>query len=210
MPIGGTDKGWALGGEQDNIHEDAKKRDYSWCSEMMKAFCLEIKGIESQIWLRGQPLLWFNPLFPFGILVSFLGLYRPANSSSPLVKVFTVFVTHLAARLATTVLATLLETRVQVGTNDTLVEFGAANVFQTVKSILVCVVLNEAEPTGCLVEAIETHDEALDFAALCEKLVNLFFGCVERPFDDTKKVRFWLLFLNLDLGRQTGCQHREL
>jgi hypothetical protein len=27
MPIGGTDKGWALGGEQENIHEDAKKKE---------------------------------------------------------------------------------------------------------------------------------------------------------------------------------------
>lgn len=41
------------------------------------------------------------------------------------------------------------------------------------------VVLNEAEAAGGLVEAVEAHDDALDFAALGEELVDLLFCGVE-------------------------------
>lgn len=41
------------------------------------------------------------------------------------------------------------------------------------------VVLDEAEAAGRLLEAVEAHDQAFDFAAFGEELVDLFFGCVE-------------------------------
>lgn len=41
------------------------------------------------------------------------------------------------------------------------------------------VVLDEAEAAGGLVEAVEAHDDALDFAALGEELVDLLFCGVE-------------------------------
>lgn len=46
------------------------------------------------------------------------------------------------------------------------------------------VVLDEAEAAGGLVESVEAHDEALDFAALGKELVDLLFcgvkGAIEK------------------------------
>lgn len=47
-----------------------------------------------------------------------------------------------------------------------------------------CVILDKAEATGCLLEAIKTHDEAFDFTNFGEELVDLFFGCVEGPREE--------------------------
>lgn len=49
-----------------------------------------------------------------------------------------------------------------------------------------CVVLDEAEATGRLLEAVEAHDEALDLAALAEELVDLLLGGVEGEVADVE------------------------
>lgn len=41
------------------------------------------------------------------------------------------------------------------------------------------VVLHETEAAGCLLKAIQPHDQALDLSALREEFVYLFFRCVE-------------------------------
>jgi hypothetical protein len=48
------------------------------------------------------------------------------------------------------------------------------------------VVLDEAKPAGGLIKPVETHDEALDLAALGEELVDLLFGRVEREVPDVE------------------------
>lgn len=70
-----------------------------------------------------------------------------------------------------------------------------------------CVVLDEAEATGRLVEAIEAHDEALDLAALGEELVDLLFCCVEGAVEDLVRIDngAWAW-----KGEQTGCRRIEL
>lgn len=44
----------------------------------------------------------------------------------------------------------------------------------------VCVdILDKAEPAGCLLVAIQSHDDTLNLTAFGEQLVDLFLGCVE-------------------------------
>lgn len=77
------------------------------------------------------------------------------------------------------ILSTLCKTLVEIGTDDALVELGASNIFHAIERVLVSVVFDEAEAARRLLEAIKTHNQALDLTALGEKLVNLFLGCVE-------------------------------
>lgn len=70
------------------------------------------------------------------------------------------------------ILSALLESRVQIGSNNSFIQLGASNVLQAVQGILVGVVFNEAESAGCLVETIEAHDQSLDLAAPRENQVS--------------------------------------
>lgn len=63
------------------------------------------------------------------------------------------------------VLPSLLEARVQICTDDTLIQFGASDILHTVQRILMGIVLDEAETAGGLVESVETHHQPLDLAA---------------------------------------------
>jgi hypothetical protein len=89
-----------------------------------------------------------------------------AVASSARVKLLTVLVSDLTTALSTTVLSTLVEALVEICTDDALVELCAANVLQAVESVLVGVVLDKAEAAGGLLETVQTHDQALDLAAL--------------------------------------------
>jgi hypothetical protein len=96
---------------------------------------------------------------------------------------FTVLVTNLSSRFATSILyvshalaviipsvsvafrresipilTTLFKSGVQIGSNDSLIQLGASNVFQAVQGILVGVVFDKAESAGGLVEPVEAHD----------------------------------------------------
>jgi len=59
------------------------------------------------------------------------------------------------------------------------------------------VVLDEAEATRRLLEAVEAHDEALDFAALAEELVDLLLGGVEGKVADVERARVFELVFGL-------------
>lgn len=113
-----------------------------------------------------------------------LSLNGPSQTTATLVVVLAVLVSHLTTRLSSAVLSPFLEAWVQIGTDDTFIQFRPANVLHAVESVLVCVVLDEAETTGRLAEAVETHDEALHFAALGEELVHLLLGGVEGQIAD--------------------------
>lgn len=56
------------------------------------------------------------------------------------------------------VLPTLLEARIQIRPDNSLIQLCAANVFQTVQRILMGVVLDEAKSAGGLVVPIQTHN----------------------------------------------------
>jgi hypothetical protein len=90
---------------------------------------------------------------------------RPAVSTTAWIVLHTVFVAHLAARFAAPVLSTLSKSLVEIGTDDTLVEFGSANVLHAVERILVSIVFDEAEAAWCFLEAVQAHNETLDLAA---------------------------------------------
>lgn len=108
-----------------------------------------------------------------------LALHRSSKASTSLIKVLAVLISDLTTALATTVLPALLEPWIKIGTDDTLVKLRATHILHAVECILVSVVLDEAEATWRLGEAVKTHDEALDLTAFAEELVNLFFGSVE-------------------------------
>jgi hypothetical protein len=48
------------------------------------------------------------------------------------------------------------------------------------------VILDETEAAGCFLEAIESHDEALDFPAFGEEFVDLFLRGVEGEVADVQ------------------------
>lgn len=97
-------------------------------------------------------------------LIVLIGVH-PAVATSSRVVLVAVLVAHLATRFSSPVLPAFGETLVQIGTDDALVEFCAADVFHAVERVLVCVVFNEAEAAGRLLESIKAHDEAFDLAA---------------------------------------------
>lgn len=84
------------------------------------------------------------------------------------------------------ILPALGKALVEISSDDTLIQLGAANVLHAVERVLVGVVLDEAEATGCLLESIETHHEALDLSALGEQLVDLLFGGIEGQIADVE------------------------
>ncbi len=63
------------------------------------------------------------------------------------------------------ILPAFLEARVQVGSDDALIQLGAANVLHAVQRVLMRVVFDEAESARRLVEAVEAHYQPLDLAA---------------------------------------------
>lgn len=73
-------------------------------------------------------------------------LVTPTTSST--VVLLTELVTHLATATSTSKLATLLVTRVQIATDDALVELGTRNVAQAGYGLGVKVVLNKGKTTG--------------------------------------------------------------
>jgi hypothetical protein len=107
-------------------------------------------------------------------------------ASSPGVILIPVLVPDLATTLSTSILSALCEPLIQIRPDDALIQLGTANVLHAVQRVLVRVVLNEAEAARCLLEAVEAHDQALDFAAFAEKLVYLLFGCVEGEVADVE------------------------
>lgn len=63
------------------------------------------------------------------------------------------------------ILTAFRETLVQVGTNNTLIELGTADILHAVERILVVIVFDEAEAARSLLVPVESHDETLYFAA---------------------------------------------
>lgn len=149
---------------------------------------------------------------PLSVIVT-IGVIGSAPATTARVIFVAVLVTDLATRLAASeivltaatcsqissdlpILTALGETLIQISTDDTLVQLGAANVLHAVQRVLVVVVFDEAEPAWSLLVAVETHDKSLYFTTsephmsestpvsknsdlLRKKLVDLLLGGVE-------------------------------
>lgn len=91
------------------------------------------------------------------------------------IVLFSVFITDLATGFTSSVasqslvhckevvlgcipvLPTLLESGIEIRSNDSLIELSPSNVFQAIKRILMRIVLNKAKPARCLVVSVEPH-----------------------------------------------------
>ena len=114
-----------------------------------------------------------SPIDVFSLIIC------PAVSSTPWIVLLSILIANLSSRLATPILSALDEAFIQIRSDQAFVKFGAADVFHAIQRILMSVVLDKAEAAGCLLEAVEAHDEALDLADFGKKLVDLLFGGVE-------------------------------
>jgi hypothetical protein len=97
-----------------------------------------------------------------------------------------VLIPNLPTTLTPSILPALGKALVQIRADNALIELGAANVLHAVERVLVCVVLDKAEATGRLLEAVQPHDEALDLTAFAEELVYLLLGRVEGEVADVE------------------------
>jgi hypothetical protein len=109
------------------------------------------------------PVVACPVLYP--ILPIILILQRSAITTSTRIKLISIFIPDLSSTLASSVLSSFHEPFVEIGTDDALVEFCAANVFHAVESVLVGVVFDEAETAGGLLETVESHYQAFYFTA---------------------------------------------
>lgn len=97
------------------------------------------------------------------VLISFSNSSTVATSTR--IVLFPVLVSDLATRFASAILSPFLEARIEIGSNETFVQLGTTNVLQTVECVLMCVIFDEAEATGSLLEAIEAHDDSFNLTA---------------------------------------------
>ena len=88
-----------------------------------------------------------------------------AITSPTRVILFSMLVSDLATRLASSILSTFQEAGIEIGSDQTLVELGTSNVLQAVQRILVCIVFDEAEAAGGFLESVEAHNNPFDFTA---------------------------------------------
>jgi hypothetical protein len=121
-------------------------------------------------------------------------------ASSSRVIFIPVLVPDLTTTLSASILPTLGESFIQIRPDDALIQLSTANVLHAVQRVLVGVVLHEAEAAGSLLEAVEAHDKALDFAAFAEELVYLFFGCVEGEVANVESGSVFELVLGFGRG----------
>jgi hypothetical protein len=117
-------------------------------------------------------------------LIVVLVRIRLSISTPARIILIPVFIPNLSSALASAILPALGESLIQIGSNNALIQLGAANVLHAVERILMGVVLDEAEAARCLLEAVKAHDEALDFPAFAEELVYLLLGGVEGEIAD--------------------------
>jgi hypothetical protein len=125
---------------------------------------------------RHTPTMHRGP--PTRVLLMILVHRTPIPTSARIILI-AILIANLSSALAAPILSSLGEALVEIGADDALVQLRAADVLHAVQRVLVRVVFYEAEAAGRLLEAVEAHYEALDFAAFGEEFVDLFFGCVE-------------------------------
>jgi hypothetical protein len=88
-----------------------------------------------------------------------------AKATSASIVFSSELVSDLTAGLPSAILSAFLKARVEICSDDALVELCASDVLHAVERILMGVVFDEAEATGRLLETVKAHDETLDIAA---------------------------------------------
>ena len=91
-----------------------------------------------------------------------------------------VLITNLTAGSTAAELSALLKASVPIGTDLSIVQFGAVHVAHRISSALSGRVLDEAEATWRFLNTVQADDHPVDLAALREQLVDLLLGRVER------------------------------
>lgn len=100
-------------------------------------------------------------------------------ATSSRIEVCSIFVSHLAARFAPPVLAALNESGVPIDAHNSIVQTCAIHISHRIFGIVSQIVFDEAEAARCLLEFVQSHDDATDVAAPREQFVYLLFGGVE-------------------------------
>jgi len=85
-----------------------------------------------------------------------------AVTTSTRIILFTVLISYLTTRFASSILTALFKPRIEVGSDQAFIELCTSNVFQAIEGVLVGVILDETEATGRLLKSVQTHDDALD------------------------------------------------
>jgi hypothetical protein len=111
-----------------------------------------------------------------------------------------ILISNLPATLPAPILPPLRKPLVQIRPNNALIQLRASNVLHAVQRVLVRVILDEAEAAGCFLEAVQPHDEALDFSAFGEEFVDLLLGRVEGEIADVQGGRVFELVFGFGRG----------
>lgn len=115
---------------------------------------------------------------------------RKVSQKTLVLTVVSVLITNLTARSTAAKLSALLETSIPIGTNLSIVQFGAIHVSHRIASALSGRVFDEAKAARRFPDTIQTDHHALNFAALGEELVDLLLGRVERQIAHVQGGRF--------------------
>lgn len=114
---------------------------------------------------RNRDIRFLSTAPVFFLFLSPFQVNRSTIATPARIKFIPVFISDLTSGFASTVLPAFDEARVQIGANDTFIEFGSANVFHAVQRFLVGVIFDKAEAARCLLESIQAHDETFDLTA---------------------------------------------
>ena len=138
----------------------------------MKQFTNIFHNLRAQLYsvLQGSGQIVHN----FQLLLNNLAV-APAAA----VEIRPVLVSHLAARLPSSVLPTFNEPRIEVCPDDPVIQPGAVDKSHGILSVLPEVIFYETEPTGGPLELVQTHHDPLDLPAHPEQFVDLLLGSVE-------------------------------
>lgn len=123
-------------------------------------------------------------------------------AASGWVVVLPVLISHLSSRFAATILPSLLEAGVPVCPDDTVIQPCAVNEAHRMFCTCTCVVLYKTESTGCLLDFIQTDDDALHVSTFRKQLVYLVLCGVEGEIPNIQSVTLLqqlLLFIAITL-----------
>lgn len=109
-------------------------------------------------------------------------------AASGWVVVLPILISHLSSRFAATILPSFLEAGVPVRPDDTVVQPRAVDETHCIFCANSCVVFDEAESTGRLLDLIQTNDDALHVSTFRKQLVYLFLGGVEGQIPHIQRV----------------------
>lgn len=86
---------------------------------------------------------------------------------------------YLSTTSTTAVLATLDESGVPIGSNNSVIKTAMINVAHSHFCAFAILVLDETKATGGLIQTMETHNNSSNLASPTEQFPYLFFSCIK-------------------------------